>query len=127
VAALILGGEPGKREDHFASRCAGGALAILQIQEDPYARLENPLHDVGAFDLLARQPGFLAHDQNLEGRPRLDDGQELEEPWPLDELGPTDAVIDVNVLVGAPPALCRAIAPGGLDLTRDGLLVVGDP
>ena len=44
----------------------------------------------------------------------------------LEELGPRDPIIRIDVLLGHGPALLRRVGAGALDLPGDGLRLVGD-
>ena len=104
-----------------------GALAVLEVVEDADAGIEDLLEGVAGLDGLAPQPGLLGHDQHLERGVGLERVHQPEEARALDELGPADAVIDVDAVLAHEPAMLRGVLAGVLDLAGDGALLVTDP
>jgi hypothetical protein len=90
---------------------------------DPGVR--QPLQDVGGFDLLAPQPGGLAHDDRGEGGTGGQGREERRQARPVDELGAGDTIVNVDVRRIRRPALARRVGRGVLDLPRDALLGIG--
>jgi hypothetical protein len=87
LLALHLGGEGGQREHDLVDGAVERALAVLEVEPDADARLDELLQRVGRLDLLAAEPGLLGHDQDLERRPRLQRAHQADEARALDELG----------------------------------------
>src|SRR5205807_5047873 len=102
-------------------------LPVFEVEKDPDPRLDDLLHDPGDIDLLAPEARFLAHDQDLERRPRRERAQEPGQTGALDELCPAHPVIDDDVLLGNLPALLGGIGLGALDLPGHRFLLVTDP
>ena len=63
----------------------------------------------------------------MERRTRLQAPHQGHEPGPPLELGAADPVVRENVFRQDGPALLRRVGLRALDLTNDGLLLVGDP
>jgi hypothetical protein len=125
LLALHLRREGGEREHHLVEGITRGPLAIFQVEEDPDAGLGDLLQGIGGLDLLPAKPALLAHHERLKRRPRLEGGHEPEEARRLHEFGAGDAVVDVDVRRVDRPPLARGVRAGVLDLSGDGLGLVG--
>jgi hypothetical protein len=126
LLALHLRREVDQREHDFVERVLECPFAILKIEEDSNPRVHDLLQRVGRLDLLAPETRFLGHDQDLERGLWLERVHEPEEGRPLHELGATNTVVHVDVVLGEDPAFLRGLGLRVLDLARDGLLLVTD-
>jgi hypothetical protein len=85
-----------------------GALAVLEVQPHAHPRLRELLQRVGDLDLLAPEPRFFRHDQDLERRPWLERRHQPNEPRPRGEHRAGHRIVHGHRLVDH----CPALAPG---------------
>ena len=101
------------------------ALAVLKVQKDAHAGLDEQLERVGDLDRLAAEARLLTHHQHLERRPRLERVQQPREPGPaIAELGARDPVVGVHVGGVDGPALADGIGARVGELALDALALV---
>src|SRR5207245_7921367 len=91
---LHLRGEVGQREHGLLYRAVERALAVLEVEEDPHAGVDDLLERVGRRDLLAAEARFLGHDEHLERRAGREGIHQPDEAGALDELGAAAAGVD---------------------------------
>jgi len=94
------------------------SLAVLEVEEHAHAGLYQLLQGVRRLDGLAPEAALLAHNEDLEGRPRLQRVHQPEEPGPVRELGAGNPVVHVGVLVENGPTLHCGVRAGILGNQR---------
>ena len=126
LLALHLGSEGRQREEDLVHGVVEGPLAVLEVEEDADAGVHDVLERPARLDRLAAEARLLRHDENLEGRPRLERIHQAEEARALQKLGAGDPVGGVDLGLGDGPALAHGIAARVRDLAGDRFLLVGE-
>ena len=128
LLAFHFRSEVGQREHDFVHRALERSLPVVEVKEDADARVSQLLENVARLDLFATQPRLLRHNQHVEGTGlAFESVEKSSQPRPLDELCPTNSIVRVDVFDCHAPALPLGIGTSVIDLTGNGLRVVGDP
>ena len=126
LVPLDLVSECRHRHEELFSRGVQGALAILQVGEDPHPGGDELLQRPRRLDLLAPEAILVHHDQDGEGGPRLERVHQPRKPGRRWNSAPEMAVIRIDVRLVDRPTLPHGIGARVLDLARDGLRLVRD-
>ena len=90
LLALELVGESGQRQHDFVGWAVECALAVLEVEEHPNARLDDLFQGVGRLDGLSAKSRLFGHDEHMERRPRFQRVHEPEKRGPVRKLGAAD-------------------------------------
>ena len=98
LLALLLVRKGREAEHDLVGRGVEGALPVLEVKEDPNARLYELLEGIGHFDGFAAQSALFAHNQDLEGRRRRQGIHQPEKARALRKLRTADPVVELAPL-----------------------------
>ena len=102
--------------------CARG----LQIEKDSNADLHKLLHGVSGLDGFTPKSRFLTHDEGLECWLWFQGVHEAKESRSFGKFCPTDAVINIDVLLRRNPPFLGGIRLCVLNLPRNRLFLVAE-